>query len=107
MCGAKRLGYFGTPQFFVALKLLAAAQSGLPVHLESVTASKSAAHRGGVLWEQEGIRRLCEHGRIWSNLDERGVAWKGLSGFALITRAHSQSHPDPRANLFTTQHMIV
>ncbi|XP_035504233.1 ralBP1-associated Eps domain-containing protein 2 isoform X4 [Scophthalmus maximus] len=39
VCGAKRLGYFGTPQFFVALKLLAAAQSGLPVRLESVTAN--------------------------------------------------------------------
>ncbi|XP_074492902.1 ralBP1-associated Eps domain-containing protein 2 isoform X3 [Sebastes fasciatus] len=39
LCGAKRLGYFGTPQFFVALKLLAAAQSALPVHLESVTAN--------------------------------------------------------------------
>lgn len=49
VCGAKRLGFFGTPQFYVALKLLAAAQSGLPIHLESVTASKSAAQRGGVL----------------------------------------------------------
>ncbi|XP_059197447.1 ralBP1-associated Eps domain-containing protein 2 isoform X2 [Centropristis striata] len=39
VCGAKRMGYFGTPQFFVALKLLAAAQSGLPIHLESVTAN--------------------------------------------------------------------
>ncbi|XP_068176538.1 ralBP1-associated Eps domain-containing protein 2 isoform X2 [Antennarius striatus] len=39
VCGAKRLGYFGTPQFFVALKLLAASQAGLPVHLESVTAN--------------------------------------------------------------------
>ncbi|XP_073332842.1 ralBP1-associated Eps domain-containing protein 2 isoform X2 [Pagrus major] len=39
VCGAKRLGYFGTPQFYVALKLLAAAQSGLPIHLESVTAN--------------------------------------------------------------------
>ncbi|KAJ8350545.1 hypothetical protein SKAU_G00256750 [Synaphobranchus kaupii] len=36
LCGAKRLGYFGTGQFYVALKLLAAAQSGLPVRLESV-----------------------------------------------------------------------
>lgn len=43
VCGAKRLGFFGTPQFYVALKLLAAAQSGLPIHLESITASKSAA----------------------------------------------------------------
>ncbi|XP_070765491.1 ralBP1-associated Eps domain-containing protein 2 [Enoplosus armatus] len=39
VCGAKRLGYFGTPQFYVALKLLAAAQSGLPIHLESITAN--------------------------------------------------------------------
>ncbi|XP_041791141.1 ralBP1-associated Eps domain-containing protein 2 isoform X2 [Chelmon rostratus] len=39
VCGAKRLGFFGTPQFYVALKLLAAAQSGLPIHLESVTAN--------------------------------------------------------------------
>ncbi|XP_069006860.1 ralBP1-associated Eps domain-containing protein 2 isoform X1 [Embiotoca jacksoni] len=39
VCGAKRLGFFGTPQFYVALKLLAAAQSGLPIRLESVTAN--------------------------------------------------------------------
>ncbi|KAG2456511.1 REPS2 protein, partial [Polypterus senegalus] len=36
LCGAKRLGYFGTRQFFVALKLIAAAQSGLPVRIESI-----------------------------------------------------------------------
>ncbi|KAJ8378723.1 hypothetical protein AAFF_G00237010 [Aldrovandia affinis] len=36
LCGAKRLGYFGTGQFYVALKLLAAAQSGLPIRLESI-----------------------------------------------------------------------
>lgn len=48
VCGAKRLGYFGPSQFYVALKLLAAAQSGLPIHLESVTASKCAARRRGL-----------------------------------------------------------
>ncbi|KAG8508861.1 Heterogeneous nuclear ribonucleoprotein A1-like 2, partial [Galemys pyrenaicus] len=31
LCGAKRVGYFGPTQFYVALKLIAAAQSGLPV----------------------------------------------------------------------------
>ncbi|KAK6485508.1 ralBP1-associated Eps domain-containing protein 2-like isoform X2 [Huso huso] len=36
LCGAKRLGYFGTGQFYVALKLLAAAQSGFPVRFESI-----------------------------------------------------------------------
>lgn len=49
VCGAKHLGYFGTTQFYLALKLLAAAQAGLPICLDSVTASKSAAQSEGVL----------------------------------------------------------
>uniref|UniRef100_UPI00398F89B3 ralBP1-associated Eps domain-containing protein 2 isoform X2 n=1 Tax=Pristiophorus japonicus TaxID=55135 RepID=UPI00398F89B3 len=36
LCGAKQLGYFGRGQFYIALKLIAAAQSGLPVQLESI-----------------------------------------------------------------------
>ncbi|XP_032965575.1 ralBP1-associated Eps domain-containing protein 2 isoform X4 [Rhinolophus ferrumequinum] len=36
LCGAKRIGYFGPTQFYVALKLIAAAQSGLPVRIESI-----------------------------------------------------------------------
>lgn len=32
LCGAKRLGHFGRNEFFIALKLIAAAQNGyLPV----------------------------------------------------------------------------
>ncbi|KAK2499620.1 hypothetical protein MC885_001290, partial [Smutsia gigantea] len=34
--GAKWIGYFGPTQFYVALKLIAAAQSGLPVWIESI-----------------------------------------------------------------------
>ncbi|XP_069745977.1 ralBP1-associated Eps domain-containing protein 2 isoform X4 [Narcine bancroftii] len=36
LCGAKKLGYFGRGQFYIALKLITAAQSGLPIHLESI-----------------------------------------------------------------------
>uniref|UniRef100_UPI00358FD438 ralBP1-associated Eps domain-containing protein 1-like isoform X4 n=1 Tax=Myxine glutinosa TaxID=7769 RepID=UPI00358FD438 len=36
LCGAKRLGYFGRSQFYIALKLIAVAQAGLPVRLESI-----------------------------------------------------------------------
>ncbi|XP_063161209.1 ralBP1-associated Eps domain-containing protein 2 isoform X2 [Candoia aspera] len=36
LCGAKRVGYFGRTQFYAALKLIAAAQSGLPVRIESI-----------------------------------------------------------------------
>uniref|UniRef100_A0A673GRL5 EH domain-containing protein n=1 Tax=Sinocyclocheilus rhinocerous TaxID=307959 RepID=A0A673GRL5_9TELE len=45
VCGAKRLGYFGCGQFYVALKLMAAAQAGLPVRLESISGGKSSAFR--------------------------------------------------------------
>ncbi len=38
LSGAKRLGFFGKVQFYIALKLVAAAQSGLPLTLESLTA---------------------------------------------------------------------
>lgn len=53
VCGAKRLGYFGTPQFYVALKLLAAAQSGLPVHLESVSANLPLPRFAGLINEPD------------------------------------------------------
>lgn len=36
LCGAKHIGYFGPAQFFIALKLIAAAQAGLPVSPESI-----------------------------------------------------------------------
>ncbi|KAM9762311.1 ralBP1-associated Eps domain-containing protein 2 isoform 1-T1 [Menidia menidia] len=53
VCGAKHLGYFGTPQFYVALKLLAAAQSGLPIRLESVTANLPLPRFAGLQNEPE------------------------------------------------------
>uniref|UniRef100_A0A8B9IRV6 RALBP1 associated Eps domain containing 2 n=1 Tax=Amazona collaria TaxID=241587 RepID=A0A8B9IRV6_9PSIT len=36
LCGAKRVGYFGPAQFYIALKLIAAAQAGFPVRIESI-----------------------------------------------------------------------
>ncbi|KAM6921992.1 ralBP1-associated Eps domain-containing protein 2 [Xenentodon cancila] len=53
VCGAKHLGYFGTPQFYVALKLLAAAQSGLPIRLESVTTNLPLPRFVGLKSESE------------------------------------------------------
>ncbi|KAK3098749.1 hypothetical protein FSP39_022716 [Pinctada imbricata] len=38
LCGAKRLGHFGRSQFYIALKLIAAVQCGLPPKLESINA---------------------------------------------------------------------
>lgn len=70
MCGAKHLGYFGPPQFYVGLKLLAAAQSGLPIDLESLTASK--------------LPPPLLRGET-SNVSKRGSADYGnMAGFGLI-----------------------
>lgn len=41
LCGATRLGYFGRSQFYIALKLVAVAQSGLPLRVESLNTGKS------------------------------------------------------------------
>ncbi|KAM6963071.1 ralBP1-associated Eps domain-containing protein 2 [Aplochiton taeniatus] len=53
VCGAKRRGYFGTAQFYVALKLLAAAQNGVPVRLESVKADLPLPRFIGITNEPE------------------------------------------------------
>lgn len=47
LCGATRLGYFGRSQFYIALKLVAVAQSGLPLRVESLNTGKSQDRGGG------------------------------------------------------------
>lgn len=44
LCGAKRIGHFGRAQFFVALKLIAAAQNGFPVALEVCQSGSLTLH---------------------------------------------------------------
>ncbi|XP_072370244.1 ralBP1-associated Eps domain-containing protein 2 isoform X2 [Scyliorhinus torazame] len=44
LCGAKQLGYFGRGQFYIALKLIAAAQSSLPVQLDSINCELPLPH---------------------------------------------------------------
>ncbi|XP_077464188.1 ralBP1-associated Eps domain-containing protein 2 isoform X1 [Stigmatopora argus] len=53
VCGAKRAGYFGTAQFYVALKLLAAAQAGLPIRLECASADLPLPRFTGIQAEPE------------------------------------------------------
>eukprot|EP00058_Branchiostoma_floridae_P000363 XP_002585851.1 hypothetical protein BRAFLDRAFT_73388 [Branchiostoma floridae] len=48
LCGATRLGHFGRSQFYIALKLIAAVQNGLPVRLDSLnTGTVRRFVRGG------------------------------------------------------------
>ncbi|KAH9381459.1 hypothetical protein HPB48_016972 [Haemaphysalis longicornis] len=40
LCGAKRLGHFGRPQFYLAMKLIAVAQAGLPLKMDTFASGK-------------------------------------------------------------------
>lgn len=48
LCGATRLGYFGRSQFYIALKLVAVAQSGLPLRVESLNTGNHRIGGGGI-----------------------------------------------------------
>ncbi|XP_038961103.1 ralBP1-associated Eps domain-containing protein 1 isoform X5 [Rattus norvegicus] len=50
LCGATRLGYFGRSQFYIALKLVAVAQSGFPLRVESINTEMSAVKSMDIVW---------------------------------------------------------
>ncbi|RWS12305.1 ralBP1-associated Eps domain-containing protein 1-like protein [Dinothrombium tinctorium] len=41
LCGAKRLGHFGRSQFYIAMKLIACAQSGIPLNADALAINKN------------------------------------------------------------------
>ncbi|XP_014424110.2 ralBP1-associated Eps domain-containing protein 2 isoform X7 [Pelodiscus sinensis] len=80
LCGAKRVGYFGPAQFYVALKLIAAAQSGFPVRIESLKcelplprfmALKNDEMRYGNAAEIHGIKFQVPHATLEKNSFKR------------------------------------
>ncbi|XP_026201860.1 ralBP1-associated Eps domain-containing protein 2 [Anabas testudineus] len=94
VCGAKRLGYFGTPQFYVALKLLAAAQSGLPVRLESVTANLPLPRFVGLKNDPE-MRYLT----IPPSLDSQGAQCGTAPSSGSWTPAEKSTLRHPESNV--------
>lgn len=62
LCGAKRLGHFGRYQFYIALKLIAAAQAGLPVMLESLNSGQELPlPKFGVHQTNTEVRKLTRY----------------------------------------------
>ncbi|XP_056270478.1 ralBP1-associated Eps domain-containing protein 2 isoform X2 [Pseudoliparis swirei] len=93
LCGAKRLGFFTTPQFFVALKLLAAVQSERPLQLESITANLPLPRFSGLKNEPE-----MRHAVAPPSADGQG----GQTGTGTRTpadRRHPEDHVDRKASL--------
>ncbi|KAI1899787.1 hypothetical protein AGOR_G00065340 [Albula goreensis] len=94
LCGAKRLGYFGTGQFYVALKLLAAAQSGLPVRLESIKSELPLPRFSGMKNDAEIL--FSNHSQ---NSDTQGHQFVAVPGSAARTTADRGTfrHPESSA----------
>uniref|UniRef100_A0A4W3I6X7 RALBP1 associated Eps domain containing 2 n=1 Tax=Callorhinchus milii TaxID=7868 RepID=A0A4W3I6X7_CALMI len=69
LCGAKQLGYFGRCEFYIALKLIAAAQAGLPVQLDSINCELPLPHLMGMkgdteLWSSNPAKSAETQGQL-------------------------------------------
>ncbi|XP_071019093.1 ralBP1-associated Eps domain-containing protein 1-like isoform X5 [Oncorhynchus clarkii lewisi] len=69
LCGATRLGHFGRSQFYIALKLIAVAQSGLPLRVESLNSVKDLPLPRFVVAKNEQETR---HTAMYPDLENQG-----------------------------------
>ncbi|KAJ3606896.1 hypothetical protein NHX12_026414 [Muraenolepis orangiensis] len=70
LCGATRLGHFGRSQFYIALKLIAIAQSGLPLRVESLNSVKDLPLPRFVVSKNEAEAR---HAALYQETDSQGI----------------------------------
>ncbi|XP_058469093.1 ralBP1-associated Eps domain-containing protein 1 isoform X1 [Solea solea] len=70
LCGATRLGHFGRSQFYIALKLIAIAQSGLPLRVESLNSVKDLPLPRFVVGKNEAEAR---HAALYQDPDGQGL----------------------------------
>ncbi|KAF4071031.1 hypothetical protein AMELA_G00280300 [Ameiurus melas] len=69
LCGATRLGHFGRSQFYIALKLIAIAQSGLPLRVESLNSVKDLPLPRFVVGKNEQEAR---HAAVYPDTENQG-----------------------------------
>ncbi|XP_062857809.1 ralBP1-associated Eps domain-containing protein 1 isoform X2 [Trichomycterus rosablanca] len=69
LCGATRLGHFGRSQFYIALKLIAIAQSGLPLRVESLNSVKDLPLPRFVVVKNEQEAR---HASVYPDSENQG-----------------------------------
>ncbi|XP_071764799.1 ralBP1-associated Eps domain-containing protein 1 isoform X2 [Centroberyx gerrardi] len=99
LCGATRLGHFGRSQFYIALKLIAIAQSGLPLRVESLNSVKDLPLPRFVVGKNEAEAR---HAALYQDTDSQGL-YPG-SGAGVIPRPPGRGHqnkkgPPPSASV--------
>uniref|UniRef100_A0A673MMS4 RalBP1-associated Eps domain-containing protein 1-like n=1 Tax=Sinocyclocheilus rhinocerous TaxID=307959 RepID=A0A673MMS4_9TELE len=69
LCGATRLGHFGRSQFYIALKLIALAQSGLPLRVESLNSVRDLPLPRFVMGKNEQEMR---HAVMFADTENQG-----------------------------------
>ncbi|XP_013916491.1 PREDICTED: ralBP1-associated Eps domain-containing protein 1 [Thamnophis sirtalis] len=74
LCGATRLGYFGRSQFYIALKLVAVAQSGFPLRMESLNSVKDLPLPRFVMSKNEQELR---HSSLYSSDADNSSSYSG------------------------------
>ncbi|KAM9779004.1 ralBP1-associated Eps domain-containing protein 1 isoform X2 [Syngnathus typhle] len=101
LCGATRLGHFGRSQFYIALKLIAIAQSGLPLRVESLNSVKDLPLPRFVVGKNEAETR---HVALYQDPDSQGLY--PASGAALIPRPPGRGHQNKKVPTSASAHPV-
>ncbi|XP_056150054.1 ralBP1-associated Eps domain-containing protein 1 isoform X2 [Lampris incognitus] len=91
LCGATRLGHFGRSQFYIALKLIAIAQSGLPLRVESLNSVKDLPLPRFIVGKNEAEAR---HAALYQEADSQGLY--SSSGAGVIPRPPARGHQNKK-----------
>ncbi|KAF7230912.1 ralBP1-associated Eps domain-containing protein 1 isoform X1 [Nothobranchius furzeri] len=91
LCGATRLGHFGRSQFYIALKLIAIAQSGLPLRVESLNSVKDLPLPRFVVGKNEAEAR---HAALYQDAESQGLY--PPSSMAVIPRPPGRGHQNKK-----------
>ncbi|XP_054618623.1 ralBP1-associated Eps domain-containing protein 1 isoform X1 [Dunckerocampus dactyliophorus] len=101
LCGATRLGHFGRSQFYIALKLIAIAQSGLPLRVESLNSVKDLPLPRFVVGKNEAEAR---HVALYQDPDSQGLY--PASATALIPRPPGRGHQNKKVPPSASTHPV-
>ncbi|XP_037541855.1 ralBP1-associated Eps domain-containing protein 1 isoform X2 [Nematolebias whitei] len=99
LCGATRLGHFGRSQFYIALKLIAIAQSGLPLRVESLNSVKDLPLPRFVVGKNEAEAR---HAALYQDAESQGLY--PPTGTAVIPRPPGRGHQNKKGPSSSTSH---
>uniref|UniRef100_A0A3Q1J7T7 RALBP1 associated Eps domain containing 1 n=1 Tax=Anabas testudineus TaxID=64144 RepID=A0A3Q1J7T7_ANATE len=102
LCGATRLGHFGRSQFYIALKLIAIAQSGLPLRVESLNSVKDLPLPRFVVGKNEAEAR---HAALYQDTDSQGLY--PPSATAVMPRPPGRGHQNKKSSTSLPVHEVI